>query len=229
MTLNDVTRRMLIGLGVLAILSAQQAIALPDLVINKRLLKTSVVTERHAFNTESCDYQEGCITSAGTRKLLRLDVGIANKGTDDLVVGNPDGQPGLFVYSPCHDHYHMKTMIRYRLLNLNYSAVIRARKQAFCLRDNYPFTSWAGESQGYNCDFQGITAGWQDVYDKSLDCQYVDITGVPGGNYYLEVTVNPLHVFAESNYANNTVVVFVSIPYGRSTPQPQPWLPPYVR
>ena len=217
---------------VLALLWAQQvAAALPDLVVNKRLLKTSVVTERYAFEAGSCDYEEGCITSPGSRKLLRLDVGIANKGTGDLVVGNPDTQPDLFVYSPCHEHYHMKTMVRYRLLNLNYSPVIRARKQAFCLRDNYPFTSWAGESQGYNCDFQGITAGWQDVYDKSLDCQYVDITGVPGGNYYLEVTVNPLQIFAESNYANNTVIVAVTVPYNRTppAPQPEPWLPPYAR
>ena len=198
--------------AVVVLSSAEWAFALPDLVVNRRLLRASVVVERRGFNRSSCDYQEGCLTAVGLRKLLRVDVGMANVGTSDLVIGSPDSRPGLFEYSPCHHHYHMKTMVKYRLLNLNFSPVCKGRKQAFCLRDNYPYTSNAGPSKGYHCDFQGITAGWQDVYDKTLDCQYVDITGVPPGTYYLEVTLNPKQVFAESNYANNTVLAKVTVP-----------------
>ena len=198
----------------LGALAAQQfAVAGPDLVINKRLLKTSVELERRGFDRRSCDYREGCLYAVGRRKLLKVDVGLANVGPHDLVIGSPRGRSdNLFVYSDCHDHYHMKTMVKYRLLNLNYSKVTRARKQAFCLRDNFAYTGWAGPSKGYHCDFQGITAGWQDVYDKSLDCQYVDVTGVPPGSYLLEVTVNPVHAVGEQNYNNNKVIVFVRIP-----------------
>ena len=198
------------------ITSQQMALALPDLTINRRLLKVSAEVRKMPFSQSSCDYQEGCLRGTGYRKLLKVDVGIANVGPHDLRLGDPlRPQPGyenMFVYSDCHDHYHMKTMVSYRLLTFNYTPVCRGRKQAFCLRDNYPYTSWAGTSRGYHCGFQGITAGWQDVYDKSLDCQYVDITGVPGGNYLLEVTVNPLGAIQEQNYANNKVVVMVTVP-----------------
>ena len=192
--------------------SPQIGSALPDLKVNKGLLRTSVEVQKRSFTTASCDYQERCLTAVGTRKLLKVDVGIVNLGPHDLVIGSPGNNLGLFEFSPCHDHYHMKTMVHYRLLNLNYSPVTRARKQAFCLRDNYPFLSNAGPSRGYHCENQGITAGWQDVYDKSLDCQYVDVTGVPPGYYYLEVTVNPLQIFNESSFANNRVLVYVHIP-----------------
>jgi hypothetical protein len=208
------TWRLLLFLGILS--SQQLAFGLPDLAINRRLLKTSVEVRKLRYTQASCDYQEGCLRGTGVRKLLKVDVGIANIGPDDLRLGDPlnpaPGYEDLFVYSPCHDHYHMKTMVAYRLLTFNYTPVCRGRKQAFCLRDNYPYTSWAGTSSGYHCGFQGITAGWQDVYDKSLDCQYVDITGVPSGNYLLEVTVNPARAIREQNYANNKVVVMVTVP-----------------
>ena len=184
----------------------------PDLMINRGLLRTSVLVERQGFNSSDCDYVEGCLVTPGVRKLLKVDVGLANVGKSDLVIGSPEGRPDLFVWSPCHQHYHMKTMVKYRLLNMSYAPVTKGRKQAFCLRDNYPYTGSAGPSSGYDCSYQGITAGWQDVYDKSLACQYVDITGVPPGRYYLEVEVNPLRVFDETTYDNNKVVVLVTVP-----------------
>jgi len=189
----------------------------PDLTVHKRLLKASALVERAYFTSEDCDYVEGCIVKTGIRKLLRVDVGLANVGKSDLVIGDPRDHiaagDGLFVWSPCHQHYHMKTMVKYRILNLNFMPVTKGRKQAFCLRDNYRYTSTAGESSGFTCLYQGITAGWEDVYDKSLACQYVDITGVPPGTYYLQVTVNPLQVFPETSYLNNTVIVQIQVPY----------------
>lgn len=200
----------LVGLSLAAV--GNRALALPDLVINKRLLKTSIVVERERFSTRGCEYREGCIRAAGSRKLLRVDVGFANVGPHDLVVGRPENRPGIFEFSGCHNHYHLKGFMKYRLLTRNFTPVLAAKKQAFCVRDNYPYTSWAGGSRGYNCESQGLTAGWQDVYDKSLDCQFVDITGVPPGNYLLEVTVNPVRRFAERNYDNNRAVAIVTVP-----------------
>ena len=60
--------------------------------------------------------------------------------------------------------------------------------------------------------FQGISAGWADVYDRSLDCQWIDITGVPSGRYVLQVEINPAHVIQENNYNNNTGQAEVTIP-----------------
>ncbi len=213
------TTRSVAGLSVIALYLSTQigSCVKPDLVVDRYTLRTSVLIERDGFTQSDCDYVEGCLSTAGVRKLLKCDVGLANVGKGDLIIGDPAQHmaagDGLFVWSPCHQHYHMKTMVKYRVLNLDYSPVTRGRKQAFCLRDNYPYTSNAGDSSGFTCNYQGITAGWEDVYDKSLACQYVDITGVPPGQYYLEVEVNPLHLFNEATYMNNKVIVLFTVPY----------------
>jgi hypothetical protein len=86
---------------------------------------------------------------------------------------------------------------------------------------------------------QGVSHGWTDTYRWFLGGQYFVLDGnggtqdpVPPGLYYIRVTVNPAyapsrkgqcprakdpatglcHQFVESNYANNTVEVAVTIP-----------------
>ena len=111
---------------------------------------------------------------------------------------------------------HMRDFAIFRLFTRNWTQLVKSRKQGFCLRDDRRYFRTAGPGRGYNCNYQGISRGWQDVYDKSLDCQWLDITGVPPGQYYLEVFVNPAGVLKESNYRNNRVVVPVTIPVLRS-------------
>ena len=205
------TRLILIGiLWAAALLS--EGFAMPDLVVNRGLLERTVVVEKRRFSPSGCEYREGCIRGYGVRKILRVELGMANIGSSDLVIGNPANRPGIFDPSPCHGHPHIRGLAKYRLLNLQFQPVIAARKQGFCLRDNERYRGTAGESSGYDCDNQGITAGWQDVYDETSPCQYIDVTGVPPGRYYLEVTVNPNRVLRESNYRNNTVRVLIRIP-----------------
>lgn len=42
----------------------------------------------------------------------------------------------------------------------------------------------------FDCDYQGLSSGWGDLYDRTLDGQWVDVTGVPAGDYVLVVEVN---------------------------------------
>jgi hypothetical protein len=83
-------------------------------------------------------------------------------------------------------------------------------KQAFCWLDSQRVS---GNLPGrYNCSNQGITAGWSDVYGRSLDCQWIDITGLAPGVYQLRVSVNDTHLLVtESNYDNNYAAVKVRI------------------
>ena len=46
----------------------------------------------------------------------------------------------------------------------------------------------------------------------ALDCQWLDITGVPAGDYQISVTVNPNRAFEEVTLDNNTSTVPVTIP-----------------
>jgi len=94
-------------------------------------------------------------------------------------------------------------------------------KQAFCWVD---FRRVSGDrpAQFNDCNTnQGITAGWADVYVRGLDCQWIDIEGLPGGNYQLRVAVNETQLIQESDYTNNAVRLKVRIPRTPITPSPR--------
>jgi lysyl oxidase len=50
------------------------------------------------------------------------------------------------------------------------------------------------------------------VYGNSLDCQWIDVTGLPSGNYQLSVSVNPSRTFEEVSFDNNVTTVPVTLP-----------------
>jgi hypothetical protein len=144
------------------------------------------------------------------RKLLRFSTRTPNVGTADLRLGDPRAG-GPFVYSACHQHYHFIGYANYRLIGGGGQTVATGHKQAFCLLDLDPNSANAGEPK-YHCLNQGISAGWADVYDRYLDCQWVDITGVAPGTYTLEVSINPGQTIRESNYGNNVARTTVTVP-----------------
>ena len=70
-----------------------------------------------------------------------------------------------------------------------------------------------GKSNGYDCHNQGITSGWGDWYFKQLTGQWIDITGIPEGDYVVRVTVNLSRTFDEgSNRYQNVVETMIHIP-----------------
>lgn len=48
-----------------------------------------------------------------------------------------------------------------------------------------------------------MPVGWGNTYLQSVAGQAFDITGVPNGTYYIEITANPQHVLYESNTRND--------------------------
>jgi hypothetical protein len=90
--------------------------------------------------------------------------------------------------------------------------LVTGEKRGFCVIDIAP----AGPSQRhapvvpdadgkyFDCDAnQGISVGWTDTYDPTLDGQWIDVTGVAPGAYILEAEVNAEHVYVEEDYSNN--------------------------
>ena len=187
--------------------------ALPDLMVPANRLKRSAEVVYHYFPPDDCAVVEGCVRTAGTRRLLLFDGAIANIGRGDAFIGDPADRPDLFEYSPCHGHMHIYGFAAYKLLKKNGTVLLTGRKQGYCMRDEAPFLSSATDTPHFDCSFQGITAGWQDIYDKSLDCQWLDITGIPAGIYILRIKANPERIFPERNFANNVTDVQVRIPF----------------
>jgi hypothetical protein len=187
--------------------------ALPDLSIDEHDLRTSVVIESQFFGQGHCAIVEGCVDGPGQRKLLKFNTTTPNHGPGDVFLGNVVGNPN-FIYSACHDHYHFEDYADYRLLDMAGNIVARGHKQAFCLVDLWKIPGGGGRARAQfeHCGYQGISAGWADIYHRGLDCQWVDITGVPSGRYVLEVHVNPARVIREHNYQNNVGRAEVVIP-----------------
>jgi hypothetical protein len=133
---------------------------------------------------------------------------------------------GRFVYhaEPTHHHYHFEDFGAYELRALDAQGmpdmspdglVAGGQKISFCLedvnRDSPAPTSPVKGNPNYlyyaSCigtlGIQGISPGWQDVYDYGLEGQQILLTGVPDGTYALVVTVDPTHRLHETTTEDN--------------------------
>jgi hypothetical protein len=172
--------------------------------------------EVRTFGSNDCETLDGCATP-GTRRLLRFATETRNIGTADLVLGNPTNNP-LFVFDPCHGHYHFEGFVAFRLLDTNNVIAATGKKIGFELEDSERWdTTNASPNDIFWAGYQGIAYGWYDLYDYLLPCQYVDITDVAPGPYTLELEVNPDRKLAELDYSNNITRVPVTIPVNLSS------------
>jgi lysyl oxidase len=169
---------------------------------------------------------DGCV-APGTHRLLCFDFRTHNIGNADFVVGSPADRPDLFVESQSHGHYHLKDFNEFALFDMAGNPVVAGAKQAFCLMDSEHLSPWGpedGRFQSCNTN-QGISAGWADLYHKSLPCQFVVIDGVPDGTYVLRSTTNAQRIVSESSYSDNTIYTYLQLSGAHVTQLegPPPW------
>lgn len=187
---------------------------LADLTVDEPLLASSLQFATVDPADVGCAVIEGCLVGdQGPRDVVRFDVGVVNLGEADLVIGSPTApeNAGLFEFSSCHNHYHYIGFAEYTLSDQN-GEVASGHKQAFCLMDIADYGGNGDTNRGYNCSLQGISMGWEDIYSRDLDCQWIDVTGLPAGPYTLTVTVNALGNIAEAGPAPNTVSIPITLP-----------------
>jgi hypothetical protein len=187
---------------------------LPDLVVNRQRLADEILFDTIDVRESSCSYVEQCVGGLGERRVLRFSVEAVNQGQATLRVDPPEERPDLFLFSACHGHFHFGGFASYALLDRGGQVVVQGRKQAYCMEDTIQVAQGpeVGCSKVFDCYNQGIQAGWSDLYGNTLDCQWLDITGVPAGDYQLQVSLNPNQAFQEVSFDNNTATVPVTIP-----------------
>lgn len=186
--------------------------ALPDLAVDQTAVRNTLMIETRTFHGDECPVADGCVGGLGRRRLLRFTTITPNLGSGDFVLGNP-AQSSLFEYNECQQRYDVKGFWDFRLQNFAGETVATGVKHAWCLVDLFPLSAQTRPQARFeSCGNEGISAGWGDVYARNMDCQWVDITGVPAGDYVLDVEVNPDRRIRESNYGNNTSRTEVHIP-----------------
>jgi len=138
-----------------------------------------------------------------------------------------------YVVSPDHEHWHFVPFMRYELRRASGAGpVLRDRKTGFCLGDrydtnralpgkpeNHAFVSRCGlRSPGRLGMREGISVGYGDDYNPTLEGQYVDVTGVPAGRYVLVHRVNETGALQESRTDNNASSLLIRLSWSGGRP-----------
>lgn len=157
----------------------------------------------------TCDVNEGCVTGYGTRYVISFTSKIDNVGTLDYWIGNPSSNPNMFNTLNCHGHAHFEGYGDYRLIDMFGYLLPAGHKNGYCVMDLCGFGQ-------YTCGNMGISVGCYDAYGSGTQCQWIDITDVPDGDYRLAIVFNPLHLpdaagHHEINYLNNATQICINI------------------
>ncbi len=170
--------------------------------------------------TDAAEVADGCVGGFGKRKLMRMNLGLANLGNADVVIGDPR-QNADWEYNPAHDHFHAPM---YVLSLLKHSGEVAAQnKPSLAFIDGSPLWRGAGLKffDGvYTSANQGLSINWADSYPYFLPCNYIDVTDVAPGNYTLNFTANPEQqltsgpgrLVEECNLSNNETTLQVTVP-----------------
>ena len=187
----------------------------PDLIVSADAIVNSLSTEVMQVNENDCYIEEGCLNGFGPRELVRFTTHILNIGDLDYYIGSPssDGTNNQFEWGDCHNHWHHKGYAKYDLFTLEGDIIPIGFKNGFCVMD---LECSGGGTGQYGCGNMGISAGCGDIYGSGLSCQWIDVTEVEDGTYYLIVRANydfiPDALGREENsYDNNHAAVCVNL------------------
>lgn len=116
-----------------------------------------------------------------------------------------------------HDHWHVTGYQKFKLQNLNARTLGAGAKTGFCSLDSYRYGSTKPsfyDAERFICQvgptgtvLMGTSRRWGDIYRYDIAYQWVDITGLPNGDYKLKAIADPPFGtggrFRESNETNN--------------------------
>jgi hypothetical protein len=143
---------------------------------------------------------------------------------------------GRFVWHPAHAHHHFEDFALYELRTFRKNGrpnfrpaglVGGGEKVSFCLMDiepddgtstgpttfygfGYPLYMSCAAGSG----FQGISAGWRDVYSNRTPGQQIDLQGIADGTYALVVVTDPEGQLLETSKDDNIAVAGVTLSEG---------------
>jgi len=128
-----------------------------------------------------------------------------------------------------HDHWHLRAATRYALYDATKSVeVAPSQKVGFCLADSAhvdaigPSTGVYSQSVNSPLEFcmrgkpeapqvlMGVSPGWRDTYGSNVAFQWVDVSDVRPGTYWLAASSDPNDAIVESSETNNGVAFAAS-------------------
>ena len=153
----------------------------------------------------------------------------------DQIINRTDGSTqtfagiGSMIFYVPHNHWHYVGFDRYQLRKPSDNSLVAPdQKSGFCLGDRYTPNSDGTRNENptpgpwtfNNCQpgntaalqvTEGITPGYGDEYVPQLEGQYIDVTGVAPGQYWIVFTVNSDAALKESDYTNDSASTLISL------------------
>ena len=211
----------------LSVVSAATGQKLPDLAVvppsefriivrddgHKRLRFTSIIANIGQGPFRIYGYDEDGKAKIGDDLLVRQRILQANgsfvdRNTTATMYWSGDG----------HNHFHVQGLVLAKIQTADGLTNLKTiRKIGFCFLDSYRYGSTAGtvfNSTNHVCQPapsgkvpMGVSPRWADIYRSTIAHQWIDITGLPNGDYRILITADPPSEtggqFLESNEANN--------------------------
>jgi hypothetical protein len=209
---------------------AVAALRLPDVVADPPVVDRAPAVEGDAQGSRLLLRLKGFIHNAGAGA-LEIRGSAPSGGVMHTVVQRVYDSSGGYVdrsHTPApsiiyetndqHDHWHLMHAMRYSLWSEDRSVeVAPVQKVGFCLMDSERLEAGGPSRRVYTDEtdhfcryrepgadsvFMGVSPGWRDVYSSDLAFQWVDITDVSPGHYWLRAEADPGGVIAETNEVN---------------------------
>ena len=123
-----------------------------------------------------------------------------------------------YVTADGHEHWHLQHAAKYSLWNATKAVeVAPSQKVGFCLEDSEHVEPGKGPQEEIYREggehprefcryrqpaatevFEGISEGWRDVYESNLAFQWVNVSDVAPGEYWLRAEADPEHFIQEA-------------------------------
>ena len=157
----------------------------------------------------------GSDPSAGVMGTVRQRVYDSGGGFDDLA--HVPAPTLIYETDDDHRHWHLRHAMRYSLWSADRTAQVGpSQKVGFCLLDSERVEAppappvYTPNANGFCRSDQpsaasvhmGVSAGWRDIYSYLLAFQWIDISDVAPGHYWLRADADPDGVVAETNEVN---------------------------
>lgn len=214
---------------------------LPDLISDRPFIWFDKVVENAdqslsrvlAFDGYLHNVGEGTLDLFGNPQIVGDVKQRVFDGESWEVVGAPTVR---YETSDGHNHFHLIGAVDYSLWTESRAGKVGdSSKVGFCLVDTEQVEETHDQFYGLErfdyCNEDdpaatelrmGITPGWRDAYDASITLQWVDVSDVQPGRYWVGAVTDPLDEILESDEDNNALV------YSMNTFPVSGYFPPIV-
>lgn len=193
---------------------------LPDLgmaPLGDFVIDSSGGARRLRFTTEIVNVGAGPFLLSGRRSASSSGVMSSVRQQvvyDNGAVGSVRTQALMEYSGDGHDHWHVRDLERYSITRVGSSRELgRGAKVGFCFLDSQRYRILPGSpsspvylgcgSQSSTSVDMGLSVGWGDVYPWYVAFQWIDIAGLPSGDYVVRAHADPHALFTEATTANN--------------------------